>query len=122
MRQVKSEIAVMRHLFHRHVCLLFEVLDDPANDNIYLVMEVRHAMPCCPLPHWPLDALIGVGLRAPSTRPCMSPDMCPAMTEIDTRPPPLTPLVAVQYMEGGLSMAYDPDTQRFTSALTGPQN
>jgi hypothetical protein len=38
---VKSEIAVLRHLYHRNVVLLFEVLDDPVDDHIFLVMEVQ---------------------------------------------------------------------------------
>jgi len=32
----------MRHLYHRHVALLFEVIDDIDHDNIYLVLEVRY--------------------------------------------------------------------------------
>lgn len=44
--QVKSEIAVLRHLYHRNVVLLFEVLDDPVDDHIFLVMEVQtHDLP-----------------------------------------------------------------------------
>lgn len=30
----------MRHLYHRNVVLLFEVISDPAEDTIFMVMEV----------------------------------------------------------------------------------
>ena len=35
-----NEIEVMRHLYHRNVVLLFEVIIDPAEDNIFMAMEV----------------------------------------------------------------------------------
>ena len=35
---VRDEIKVMRSLYHRHVCLLFEVMEDE-NDKLYLVIE-----------------------------------------------------------------------------------
>lgn len=38
---MKSEISILRHLYHRNVVLLFEVMDDPVDDHIFLVMEVR---------------------------------------------------------------------------------
>lgn len=30
----------MRHLYHRNVVLLFEVISDPAEDDIFMIMEV----------------------------------------------------------------------------------
>lgn len=39
--QILNEINVMRHLYHRNVVLLFEVISDPSEDTIFMVMEVR---------------------------------------------------------------------------------
>ena len=41
MVQVNNEIKVMRNLYHRNVVLLFEVINDPSEDSIFMVMEVR---------------------------------------------------------------------------------
>ena len=37
---LQQEIGVMRHLYHRNVVLLFEVLDDLDADHVGLVTEV----------------------------------------------------------------------------------
>jgi hypothetical protein len=37
--KVKAEIEVWRHLYHRHVVLLFEVIDDPQSNRLCLVLE-----------------------------------------------------------------------------------
>lgn len=39
--QMENEIRIMRHLYHRNVVLLFEVIDDPVEDSIFMIMEVR---------------------------------------------------------------------------------
>jgi hypothetical protein len=39
--QILNEINVMRHLYHRNVVLLFEVISDPSEDTIFMIMEVR---------------------------------------------------------------------------------
>ncbi len=38
--QILNEINVMRHLYHRNIVLLFEVISDPTEDTIFMVMEV----------------------------------------------------------------------------------
>lgn len=38
--QMENEIRIMRHLYHRNVVLLFEVIDDPVEDSIFMIMEV----------------------------------------------------------------------------------
>jgi calcium/calmodulin-dependent protein kinase kinase 2 len=48
--QVRQEIEVMRHLYHRNVVLLFEVIDDPDEDCLYMILEVSpvpSAMKAC---------------------------------------------------------------------------
>ena len=37
--QLKREIAIMKKVDHRHVVRLVEVMDDPHNDRLYMVME-----------------------------------------------------------------------------------
>lgn len=37
---IRNEIELLRHLFHRHVVLLFEVIESIDHDNIYLVQEL----------------------------------------------------------------------------------
>ncbi|KAI7869135.1 kinase-like domain-containing protein [Spinellus fusiger] len=39
---VRGEIAILKKLHHPHVVKLFEVLDDPNNDSIYMVFEMAH--------------------------------------------------------------------------------
>jgi serine/threonine protein kinase len=41
LRQVRKEIELMRHLYHRHVVILFEVLDDLSSDHLGLVLELN---------------------------------------------------------------------------------
>jgi [calcium/calmodulin-dependent protein kinase] kinase len=36
---VEREIAIMKKLEHPYVIKLYEVLDDPQNDKLYLIME-----------------------------------------------------------------------------------
>ncbi|RQM13061.1 hypothetical protein B5M09_008386, partial [Aphanomyces astaci] len=36
---VEAEIEVMRTLYHRNIVLLFEVINDPGSDKIYLILE-----------------------------------------------------------------------------------
>ena len=38
----------MKHLYHRYVVLLFEVINDPAEDNIYIIEEVGTALTSAP--------------------------------------------------------------------------
>jgi len=37
--KVQNEIQIMQNLFHKNVVLLFEVLDNPASDNLALILE-----------------------------------------------------------------------------------
>jgi calcium/calmodulin-dependent protein kinase kinase 2 len=37
---IKEEIAIMKKLNHHNLCGLFEVLDDPREDSLYMVMEM----------------------------------------------------------------------------------
>ena len=37
---IKEEIAIMKKLNHPNLCSLFEVLDDPSEDSLYMVMEM----------------------------------------------------------------------------------
>lgn len=37
---IREEIAIMKKLYHPNVVNLFEVLDDPAEDSLYMVMEM----------------------------------------------------------------------------------
>ncbi|CEP10213.1 hypothetical protein [Parasitella parasitica] len=39
---VRSEVAILKKLNHRNVIKLFEVLDDPDEDSLYMVMEMAH--------------------------------------------------------------------------------
>lgn len=36
---IEKEIAVMKKLAHPNICKLFEVIDDPAANKLYLIME-----------------------------------------------------------------------------------
>ncbi|EWM27250.1 ser thr kinase [Nannochloropsis gaditana] len=36
---MRNEIRIMRHLYHRNVVLLFEVINDPSEDSIFMIME-----------------------------------------------------------------------------------
>ncbi|CAG8433279.1 4160_t:CDS:2 [Diversispora eburnea] len=37
---IRSEVAVLKKLHHKNVVTLFEVLDDPENDSLYMVFEM----------------------------------------------------------------------------------
>ncbi|CAO3612882.1 unnamed protein product [Mucor fragilis] len=39
---VRSEVAILKKLNHRNVIKLYEVLDDPNDDSLYMVMEMAH--------------------------------------------------------------------------------
>ncbi|ORE09606.1 Pkinase-domain-containing protein [Rhizopus microsporus var. microsporus] len=39
---VRGEIAILKKLDHPHVVRLFEVLDDPSGDSLYMVFEMMH--------------------------------------------------------------------------------
>ncbi|CDS10804.1 hypothetical protein LRAMOSA11290 [Lichtheimia ramosa] len=39
---VRTELAILKKLNHPHVVRLFEVLDDPDNDSLYMVFEMAH--------------------------------------------------------------------------------
>ncbi len=39
LQKLYNEIELMRHLFHRNVSILFEVIDDPEEDTVVLVTE-----------------------------------------------------------------------------------
>ncbi len=39
LQKLYNEIDLMRHLFHRNVSILFEVIDDPEEDTVVLVTE-----------------------------------------------------------------------------------
>ncbi len=36
---VEKEMAVMKKLAHPNLCKLFEIIDDPSEDKLYLIME-----------------------------------------------------------------------------------
>ncbi|CAK4611934.1 hypothetical protein LEN26_020118 [Aphanomyces euteiches] len=44
--KVEAEINIMRTLYHRNVVLLFEVINDPSSDKIYLILEYLPKGPC----------------------------------------------------------------------------
>ncbi|ETW07498.1 CAMKK protein kinase, variant [Aphanomyces invadans] len=44
--KVEAEIEIMRTLYHRNIVLLFEVINDPASDKIYLILEYMSKGPC----------------------------------------------------------------------------
>ncbi|DAZ94783.1 TPA: hypothetical protein N0F65_002396 [Lagenidium giganteum] len=44
--RVRNEITIMESLYHRNIALLFEVIEDPEDDKIYLVMEHMPDGPC----------------------------------------------------------------------------
>ncbi|RHY01297.1 hypothetical protein DYB36_006247 [Aphanomyces astaci] len=44
--KVEAEIEVMRTLYHRNIVLLFEVINDPGSDKIYLILEYMSTGPC----------------------------------------------------------------------------
>ncbi|KAL9556023.1 hypothetical protein MBANPS3_002081 [Mucor bainieri] len=39
---VRSEVAILKKLNHRNVIKLYEVLDDPNDDSLYMVLEMAH--------------------------------------------------------------------------------
>ncbi|KAI7905300.1 kinase-like domain-containing protein [Cokeromyces recurvatus] len=39
---VRSEVAILKKLNHRNVIQLYEILDDPTHDSLYMVMEMAH--------------------------------------------------------------------------------
>ncbi|KAK4520561.1 uncharacterized protein ATC70_006438 [Mucor velutinosus] len=39
---VRSEVAILKKLNHRNVIKLYEVLDDPDGDSLYMVLEMAH--------------------------------------------------------------------------------
>ncbi|KAI9481034.1 MAG: kinase-like domain-containing protein [Benjaminiella poitrasii] len=39
---VRSELAILKKLNHHNVIKLYEVLDDPDNDSLYMVLEMAH--------------------------------------------------------------------------------
>ena len=43
--RVQKEVAVWRHLYHRHCVLLFEVIDDPLSNKLCLVLEYADGGP-----------------------------------------------------------------------------
>jgi serine/threonine protein kinase len=45
---MRNEIRIMRHLYHRNVVLLFEVINDPSEDSIFMIMEVGRPPPLLP--------------------------------------------------------------------------
>jgi serine/threonine protein kinase len=55
LEEVKTEIAIMKKLYHKHVINLEEVIDDPAADKMYLVEEyasggpIMEGLECKPL-------------------------------------------------------------------------
>ncbi|EQC38510.1 CAMKK protein kinase [Saprolegnia diclina VS20] len=46
LEKVEIEVAIMSNLYHRNVVLLFEVINDPRSDKIYLVLEHMAKGPC----------------------------------------------------------------------------
>jgi serine/threonine protein kinase len=39
LQRLESEIGIMRHLFHRNVCIIFEVMNSPQENDVMLVTE-----------------------------------------------------------------------------------
>ncbi|CAO0792678.1 unnamed protein product [Mucor circinelloides] len=39
---VRSEVAILKKLNHRNVVKLYEVLDDPNDDSLYMILEMAH--------------------------------------------------------------------------------
>ncbi|KAI9311248.1 kinase-like domain-containing protein [Dichotomocladium elegans] len=39
---IRTELAILKKLNHPHVVSLYEVLDDPENDSLYMVFEMAH--------------------------------------------------------------------------------
>ncbi|KAF0719719.1 Aste57867_841 [Aphanomyces stellatus] len=44
--KAEAEIEIMSTLYHRNVVLLFEVINDPESDKIYLILEYMSKGPC----------------------------------------------------------------------------
>lgn len=69
---MKQEIAVMQKLHHPNVVRLFEVIDDPNLDEMFLVMELitggtlaepiehKRAVPEAELRHWMRGLVLGL--------------------------------------------------------------
>ena len=71
---IREEIAIMKKLDHQNIVKLYEVLDDPEGDSLYMVMEmcpkgivmkVQHGATVEPYPeeqcrHWFRDMILGM--------------------------------------------------------------
>jgi len=65
--QLESEVAVMKKLNHANVCKLFEVIDDPNAEKLYLVMEYVHRGAVMSKQYWESENVVRLPLTKSNT-------------------------------------------------------
>ena len=66
---LQQEIAILKKMDHENIVKLFEVIDDPENDKLYLIMELVKKGALGSKTYWKSENLI---LEEDSPSPCIS--------------------------------------------------